>query len=74
MSQNDVSLPANRAFVIQLQVSKSEAGPAHRGRVEHITTGRAMHFPDENELWTFVDSILETECSEPSQPKSEADK
>ena len=66
MSEKDVSLPANRAFVIQLQASSVASGVGHRGRVEHLASGQAMHFADEDELWAFVDTVLATECSERS--------
>ena len=69
MSKNDVSLPANRAFVIQLQASSKKSRLAHRGRVEHLATCRVMHFPDENELWAFVDSVLATEYSDKRKPE-----
>ena len=69
MSGKGVSLPANRAFVIQLQVSSGVPEVGHRGRVEHFASGRAMRFADEDELWAFVDSVLATECSEQSEPK-----
>ncbi len=69
MSKNDVSLPANRAFVIQLQASSGESKLVHRGRVEHLATGRATHFPDENELWAFVEDVLATECTDKRKPE-----
>jgi hypothetical protein len=67
MSEKDVSLPANLAFVIQLQAGSGASGVVHRGRVEHLASGRAMRFADNDELWTFVDSVLATECSEQSE-------
>ena len=67
MSQNDVSLPTNRAFVVQLQASSGASEVARRGRVEHLVSGRAIHFSDESELWSFVDGVLATECSAPSR-------
>jgi hypothetical protein len=66
LSEKDVSLPTNRAFVIQLQASSGASEVGHRGRVEHLASGRATHFADEGELWAFLDSLLATECSEPS--------
>jgi len=69
MSKNDVSLPTNRAFVIQLQASSRETKLVHRGRVEHLASGQAMRFPDESELWAFVDSVLATECSDKRKPE-----
>ena len=69
MVKNDVSLPTNRAFVIQLQVSSGISEGVHRGRVEHLASGQAIRFPDEDELWAFIDSVLATESPEPSQPE-----
>ena len=65
MSEKDVSLPANRAFVIQLQAGSGAS--EHQGRVEHLVSGRAKHFADEDEFWAFVDSALATERSEQSE-------
>ena len=67
MSEKDVSLPANRAFVIQLQARSGASEVGHRGRVEHLASGRATHFPNEYEFWAFVDSVLGKERSEQSQ-------
>jgi len=69
MTKNDVSLPSNRAFVIQLQANSVASKFRHRGRVEHLASGRAMHFPDEDEFWEFVDSVLSTECGGRSDPE-----
>ena len=69
MSDKDVLLPTNRAFVIQLQANSEVSRLAHRGRVEHLASGRATHFPDEYELWAFIDSVLEKERSEQSKAK-----
>ena len=62
MSEKDVSLPSNRAFVVQLQVSFGTSEVGHRGRVEHLASGQAMRFADEGGLWAFVDRVLATEC------------
>jgi len=64
MSENDVSLPTRLAFVIQLQASSGVSEIGHRGRVEHLASGQAMHFADEGEFWAFIDSVLATKCSE----------
>ena len=60
-SGKDVPLPTNRAFVIQLQASSGASEVAHRGRVEHLASGRAVRFADEGEFWAFVDGVLATE-------------
>jgi hypothetical protein len=69
MSEKDVSLPTNRAFVIQLRASSGESAVGHRGRVEHLASGQATRFTDEDELWTFIDSVLTTACSAQSEPE-----
>jgi len=69
MSKNDVSLPSNRAFVIQLHGNSVVSKVRHRGRVEHVASGRAMHFPDEDQFWEFVDSVLSTESGAKSDPE-----
>jgi len=66
MYEKDVSLPTSRAFVVQLRASSGSSEADHRGRVEHLASGRATRFVDEDELWAFVDSVLATECSEQS--------
>jgi hypothetical protein len=67
MSKKDVSLPTNRAFAIQLRASSGVSEVRHRGRVEHLASGQATRFTDEDELWTFVGSVL-AERPEQSQP------
>ena len=61
ISGKDVSLPANRAFVIQLRASSEAAEVGHRGRIEHLSSGQALHFADEDELWAFIDGVLAPE-------------
>jgi hypothetical protein len=69
MSKEDVSLPTNLAFVIQLRASSEESELGRRGRIEHLTSGQATCFADEDELWAFVDRILTTVCSPQSEPE-----
>ena len=64
MSDNDVSLPTSRAVVIQLRASAGSSEAGRWGRVEHLASGQAMRFSDEDELWAFVDGVLATEGSE----------
>jgi len=60
LAEKDVSLPTNRAFVIQLQAGCGASEFDHRGRVEHLASGQAMRFSEEGELWAFVDRVLST--------------
>jgi len=65
MSRPNGPLPSNRAFVVQLRAETGESEIRHRGRVEHLASGQAARFAGEDELWTFVDSVL-TEVVESS--------
>jgi len=56
--EKNVPLPANHAFVIQLRAGTEESEPRHRGRAEHLASGQAAHFANEQELWGFVDGVL----------------
>ena len=58
MSKPNRPLPANRAFVVQLRAETGEPEICHQGRVEHLASGQAAHFANEQELWGFVDGVL----------------
>ena len=68
MVKKDVSLPSNRAFVIQLYGNSTASRVHHRGRVEHLTSGQATHFADDDEFWAFVDSVVTTRSPNQSDP------
>ena len=62
-SKQQVSLPAKRAFVIQIHAdAKAEQGQ-WQGRVEHIVSYRAARFHSLEELLAFMVKVL----SEPEQ-------
>jgi hypothetical protein len=52
------TLPADHAFVLQLQKRRGGAEACRCGRVEHLTTGRAVNFSTPAELWEFIDEAL----------------
>ena len=54
----DIPLPADHAFVLQLQESQGRLETCREGRVEHLATGRATRFTTTTELWDFVDGVL----------------
>jgi hypothetical protein len=58
-SKLSVSLPADRAFVLQFRTSAG-ADPAWpwAGRVEHVVTGRAARFEDWATLRAFIARTL----------------
>lgn len=52
------TLPADHAFVLQLQGSQGCPGTCRAGRVEHLATGQAARFTTPAELWDFVNEVL----------------
>jgi len=64
-SKHQPSLPANRAFVVQIHADAKVAQGHWQGRVEHIMSYRATHFQSLEELLTFIVQVLD----EPEQPE-----
>ncbi len=58
MPESVFPLPANHAFVLQLQESQDPPETCRAGRVEHLATGHATRFTTTTELWDFVDKVL----------------
>jgi hypothetical protein len=54
MSKNQPSLPAYRAFVVQLHAEAQIEAGRFKGRVEHVTSGRATHFDSLEALVAFI--------------------
>jgi hypothetical protein len=58
LSKEQPSLPACRAFIMQLHADANvEQGQWH-GRVEHVISFRATHFESLDELLTFMVKVL----------------
>jgi hypothetical protein len=58
MRSNQPSLPADRAFVVQIHAdARLEHGDC-KGRVEHLTSMEAAHFVSAEELLAFMARIL----------------
>ncbi|MGE0821177.1 MAG: hypothetical protein AB7G75_07010 [Candidatus Binatia bacterium] len=55
-----VSLPANRAFVVQVAAEAAPEQGAISGRVEHVVSMEATHFHSVEELMSFMIRILNT--------------
>lgn len=51
-------LPANHAFVVQLSGETAGTHDSFRGRVEHVVSGRAVHFETLDELLAFIQRVL----------------
>ncbi|MEZ5585261.1 MAG: hypothetical protein R3F37_23170 [Candidatus Competibacteraceae bacterium] len=52
------SLPAERAFVIQLQEDPAGTAAPLQGRIEHILTGQSQRFGSEQELIEGLRELL----------------
>jgi hypothetical protein len=58
MLQSQVSLPTNRAFVVQFRAQPAEAPLAWEGRVEHIVSGQVARFHSAEELLAVFTRLL----------------
>ncbi len=59
-STSKPSLPAKRAFVVQLHADAKVEQGEFRGRVEHIVSMRATHFHSLEELVAFLVEVVTT--------------
>jgi hypothetical protein len=64
--QPQPSLPAKRAFVVQLHAEAKVEQGQWQGRVEHLVSFRATHFQSLEGLLAFMVKML----SEPEPPES----
>jgi hypothetical protein len=58
MKSSQPSLPANRAFVVQLHADAQVEQGEFRGRVEHIVSMQATHFHSLEELAAFMAKVV----------------
>jgi hypothetical protein len=65
MQKNQPSLPAKRAFVVQVHADAKVEQGQWQGRVEHLVSFQATPFQSLEELLTFIVKVL----SEPEQPE-----
>ena len=56
-------LPAERAFVVMLHADCRPAMDELRGRIEHVRSGRAIHFGSLLELVAFLAAITNEEAA-----------
>jgi hypothetical protein len=54
MHKDQPSLPANRAFVVQLHADAQPEQGDFKGRVEHLSSYQAAHFDSFEELLAFM--------------------
>jgi len=60
MKSTQPSLPANRAFVVQLHADTQVEQERCRGRVEHIVSYKVRHFHSLKELTVFIVKTITT--------------
>jgi len=58
MPRTQPSLPAKRAFVVQMHAEARVEQHDFKGRVEHLVSGEATHFDSLEELIAFIVQIL----------------
>lgn len=67
MDPEKPSLPADRAFVVQLHADAEIAHGQVHGRVEHIVSYQATRFTSLEELLAFVARVLKEQQEERKQ-------
>ena len=58
--QSTPALSPQRAFVVQFYERAEGQAEPWAGRVEHISSGRAIRFQSAEALWTFLTELLDT--------------
>ena len=58
MVKKQGSLPANRAFVVQLHADAQPEQGQFRGRVTHVVSYQSTHFASVEELTAFMVRVL----------------
>jgi len=58
MAKKQPSLPAQRAFVVQLHAEAQIEQGEFRGRVEHVVSYQSAHFESLEELVAFMVRVL----------------
>ncbi|MBX3027833.1 hypothetical protein KF840_23305 [bacterium] len=66
-----VTLPAERAFVVQLRADADPGGGVVRGRIEHLTTGLAAVFESVEELVAHMRAALRSSAAPPTTEDTE---
>lgn len=58
MNKNQPSLPARRAFVVQIHADAQVAQGHFKGRVEHLVSHQAEQFDSLEELVAFIVQVV----------------
>ena len=65
--KDEVTLPANRAFVLQFKPGVDNGGSSYAGRIEHIESGRVEFFYSTEEMCAKLKTILGHGKSDPAE-------
>ncbi|HYD47750.1 MAG TPA: hypothetical protein VEB21_05355 [Terriglobales bacterium] len=50
--------PLDQSFVVQIERSWEAGGQTLSGRIEHVASGEALDFADDQALLRFIDDVL----------------
>lgn len=56
--ERNTRLPSSRAFVLQFRADTQFETQNVAGRIEHVASGRAMHFQSTEEFLAFISRML----------------
>jgi hypothetical protein len=65
MTGEEPAISRRRAFLVHFKAGTDINGDRLAGRVEHVASGRALHFDGRTQLLAFVARVLGTLKNEP---------
>jgi len=65
---DDQPFPVQRAFVVQVHATAAVAQGHLAGRVEHVLSGKAVHFQTVDDLLAFIARVLTQLEAIPGEP------
>jgi hypothetical protein len=68
-SKDEVTLPADRAFVLQFKRGTEYDGSCYAGRIEHIESGRVELFYSDEEMCAKLKAMLGVKKPDPDPCK-----
>jgi len=60
LTEDRSRLPSARAFVVQFRAPEDGKPESSKGKVEHISSGRAQNFSSIEELCAFMEQVLKS--------------
>ncbi|HKA52187.1 MAG TPA: hypothetical protein VKJ47_00850 [Candidatus Binatia bacterium] len=58
MTKAELTLPSNRAFVVQFRTATCQTHAQYAGRIEHLVSGQATHFESWEQLQRSIEQML----------------